>query len=147
MNYSRHLFSSHFNIIRIRNWVVFFDGIYINYRLPSHVKKQYEHHFQTLDEHHVKIKEGIKKRVCFTQGNIIELETVATQKMEVIFCQNVLVYFRRWLRKDILNQLVKRLKPGGVLIIGPGETTDWQSPQVQRVANDEIQAYVKCVAD
>ena len=123
------------------------NGIYISHRMPSLVKGEYKRHFQPLDEYHVQIKENIKKRVCFTQGNIIEIESAAIHKMEVILCQNVLVYFRRWLRKDILNHLVERLKPGGVLVIGLGETTDWQSSQVQRVANDEIQAYIKCVSD
>jgi chemotaxis methyl-accepting protein methylase len=123
------------------------NGIYISHRVSSFVKGKCERYLQPLDEYHVQIKENIKKRGCFTQGNIIELKTAKIHKMEVIFCQNVLVYFRRWLRKDILNHLVRRLKPGGVLIIGLGETTDWQSSQVQRVANDEIQAYVKCVSD
>jgi chemotaxis methyl-accepting protein methylase len=63
--------------------------------------------------------------------------------MDVIFCQNVLIYFRRWRRKEILNQLVKRLKPGGLLVIGLGETTDWQHSEMQKVDNNEVQAYIK----
>ena len=34
--------------------------------------------------------------------------------MDVIFCQNLLIYFRRWRRRDILNRLAERLAPGGV---------------------------------
>ena len=43
--------------------------------------------------------------------------------------------------REILNQLVARLKPGGLLIIGLGEI-DWTHADVQRVDNDTVQAYI-----
>jgi len=60
----------------------------------------------------------------------------------VIFCQNILVYFRRWLRRDILNALSDHLKPGGILVTGLGEVTEWEHPHMQRVQADEVQVYV-----
>jgi chemotaxis protein methyltransferase CheR/type IV pilus assembly protein PilK len=63
--------------------------------------------------------------------------------VDVIFCQNLLVYFRRWLRRDVLNALVERLKPGGLLIVGLGEVMDWEHPEMQRTDDDHVQAYVR----
>ena len=61
----------------------------------------------------------------------------------MIFCQNLLVYFRRWLRRDLLNALVDRLKPGGLLIVGLGEVVDWEHPNMQRTDDDQVQAYCR----
>jgi type IV pilus assembly protein PilK len=63
--------------------------------------------------------------------------------VDVIFCQNLLVYFRRWLRRDVLNALVERLKPGGLLVVGLGEVMDWEHPEMQRTDDDQVQAYVR----
>ena len=65
-------------------------------------------------------------------------------QVDVIFLQNLLVYFRRWRRRQILNALVKRLKPGGVLVIGLGEIVDWQNDLVERLPDEAVQAYKKC---
>ena len=75
------------------------------------------------------------------QGNIIELERAPVVDMDVIYCQNVLVYFRRWRQKQVLDTLVQHLKPGGLLIVGPGEAAQWQHPAMRRVPHDSVQAY------
>ncbi|MDO3383182.1 CheR family methyltransferase [Gilvimarinus algae] len=85
----------------------------------------------------------LRDRVCFTHGNVLQIRDMPEVQMDVIFCQNLLVYFRRWLRRDILNSLVERLKPGGILIIGLGEVVDWEHPKVTRVNNETIQAYIR----
>ncbi len=85
----------------------------------------------------------IRERVCFTQTNIINAKQLPDVKVDVIFCQNLLVYFRRWLRRDLLNALVDRLKPGGLLVLGLGEVVDWEHPNIQRTADDYVQAYLR----
>ena len=56
-------------------------------------------------------------------GHVIVCAVVQAPQggMDVIFCQNLLIYFRRWRRHETLNFLARRLKPGGYLIVGPGE--------------------------
>ncbi|MBK8188230.1 MAG: protein-glutamate O-methyltransferase CheR [Cellvibrio sp.] len=85
----------------------------------------------------------LRERICFTQINIINARQLPDVKVDVIFCQNLLVYFRRWLRRDLLNALVDRLKPGGLLILGLGEVVDWEHPNIQRTADDHVQAYLR----
>ncbi|MCP8899926.1 CheR family methyltransferase [Gilvimarinus xylanilyticus] len=92
---------------------------------------------------HYEVVRKLRDRVCFTHANVLHIKDMPAVKMDVIFCQNLLVYFRRWLRRDILNSLSDRLKPGGVLVIGLGEAGDWEHPQMQRVSNDAIQAYIR----
>jgi type IV pilus assembly protein PilK len=84
----------------------------------------------------------LRERVCFTQANLIQHTNLPDVKVDVIFCQNLLVYFRRWLRRDILNAFAEHLKPGGILVTGLGEVSDWDHPQMQRVSADEVQVYI-----
>ena len=96
-----------------------------------------------IDEDHDQISSELRDRVCFTQGNVVDLKSSPIDNLDIIFCHNMLIYFRRWRRKEILQQLVKRLKPGGVLVIGLGEMVDWEHPELTRVENDSVQAYMK----
>lgn len=118
-------------------------GVYGERSMSFLTEYEKQNFFRPYDDKHHEVLPRLKKRVCFSQSNINQLDGLPIQAMDVIFCQNVLIYFRRWRRREILNQLVKRLKPGGLLVIGLGETTDWQHPQMQRVDNNEVQAYIK----
>ncbi|WP_041522174.1 CheR family methyltransferase [Gilvimarinus agarilyticus] len=89
------------------------------------------------------IARKLRDRICFTHGNILQVSEIPKVPMDVVFCQNLLVYFRRWLRRDILNSLASRLKPGGLLVVGLGEVVDWEHPEMTRVADDKIQAYIR----
>ena len=63
--------------------------------------------------------------------------------IDVIFCQNLLIYFRRWRRRELLNRLVERLVPGGLLVIGVGEVAEWQHPELEAVADERVLAFTR----
>lgn len=90
-----------------------------------------------------KISTDLSDKVGFNQSNVLNINEFPTIKLDVVFCQNLLIYFRRWLRFDIMNAFVDRLKPGGILICGLGEVVDWSNDQVRRVSADEVQVYVR----
>ncbi len=120
-------------------------GVYGQRSMSFLTEDERRNYFRPYDSEQSEVLPRLKKRVCFSQANINNLSAIPVQPMDIVFCQNVLIYFRRWRRREILNQLGNRIKPGGLLIIGLGETTDWQHPEMQRVANDEVQAYIKGV--
>lgn len=103
-----------------------------------------ERYFSMQDSLRGRVQPALKERVCFTQGNVIELKKVPLVKMDIISCNNMLIYFRRWRRRKILNNLAERLKTGGILLIGLGEIVDWEHPNLIPVRDDSVQAYV-CV--
>ncbi|MFT7386897.1 MAG: type IV pilus assembly protein PilK [Candidatus Endobugula sp.] len=118
-------------------------GVYGERSMSFLTDTERQHFFRPYDEKNDEVLPRLKKRVCFSQANINNLDDLPVQLMDVIFCQNVLIYFRRWRRKEILNQLVKRLKPRGLLVIGLGETTDWRHAKMKKVDSNEVQAYIK----
>jgi chemotaxis methyl-accepting protein methylase len=118
-------------------------GVYGERSMSFLTDRERQHFFRPYEDKQYEVLPRLKKRVCFSQANINNLDDFPIQLMDVVFCQNVLIYFRRWRRREILNQLVSRLKPGGLLVIGLGETTDWQHREMQRIDNNEVQAYIK----
>lgn len=116
-------------------------GIYADRKLENVNEAIRGRYFQREQDSNVVIP-WIKQRVCFVQTNIINMQNMPVSKMDVIFCQNVLIYFRRWRQKEVLDNFVNQLKPGGLLIIGLGEAVDWLHPKMKRVAQENVQAYV-----
>ena len=118
-------------------------GRYSKRRVEQVKPNEAKRYLQVCADGSFEVVAKLRDRVCFTQANIINARQLPQVKVDVIFCQNLLVYFRRWLRRDLLNALVERLKPGGLLIVGLGEAIDWEHPDMQRTSNDEVQAYLR----
>lgn len=91
----------------------------------------------------LEVSDILRKRCCFSQVNVLNLSACPLQSQHVIYCQNVLIYFRRWRRREILNVLAERLTPGGVLVIGLGEMVDYQHPLLEPVHSSRVSAFVR----
>lgn len=85
----------------------------------------------------------LSERVCCTRLNVLELAQAPMSGLDVIFCQNLLIYFRRWRRREILNRLAERLAPGGLLVVGVGEVVDWRHPELEPVADERVLAFTR----
>ncbi len=118
-------------------------GIFPKRRLDTLDKQLVERYFNKVDANNYQVSQVIRERVCFAQANLINLGDLPVQGMDIIYCQNVLIYFKRWRQKQVLDDLVERLKPNGLLIVGMGEAAGWENSKVARVKDDSVQAYVK----
>lgn len=92
----------------------------------------------------VVIAPELKQHICFARLNVLDLGNAPMNNMDLIFCQNMLIYFRRWRKRQIVNRLAERLAPGGLLVLGPGEVTDWQHPDLERVHFADTLAFRRC---
>ncbi len=104
-------------------------------------------YFRPAERNSVEIVNSIRERTCFTRLNVLDLKHAPMHGMNIIFCQNLLIYFRRWRRRQIVTQLAERLAPGGLLVLGQGELTDWQPPGLQRVPSENVLAWIRRQAD
>jgi chemotaxis protein methyltransferase CheR/type IV pilus assembly protein PilK len=86
----------------------------------------------------------LRERICFARLNVLDLSTAPMNDMDLIFGQNMLIYFRRWRKRQIVNRLAERLAPGGILVLGPGEVTDWQHPDLERIHFADTLAFRRC---
>lgn len=104
-------------------------------------------YFRPAERNTVEIVNSIRERVCFARLNVLDLNKAPMHGMNIIFCQNLLIYFRRWRRREIVRRLSERLAPGGLLVLGQGELTDWQPPGLQRVPSEHVLAWIKRQSD
>jgi chemotaxis methyl-accepting protein methylase len=85
---------------------------------------------------------AVRRHVGFVADNLLDQRCgFFREGADLIFCQHLLVYFRRWRRRQALNFLARRLKPGGLLVVGPGECSDWQPELLVRERHPDVSAY------
>ncbi|WP_144392323.1 CheR family methyltransferase [Pleionea sediminis] len=119
------------------------EGIYHQRRLMHVSPVLIEKYFDSLADGYYQVKNQLRHRTCFVQANIQELESSPKQLYDVIYCQNVLIYFQNNRRQQIVEQLVNRLAPGGLLVLGPGELNNLSHPLIEKVSTKHCQAYLR----
>jgi type IV pilus assembly protein PilK len=92
---------------------------------------------ETLYEVHAHVRAVVE----FAAFNLMRPATYGGGWQDVIFCQNVLIYFRDAVREQIAHRLARRLNLGGVLFFGPGEMPGLKLPGAQTVWIDGSPAY------
>lgn len=106
-------------------------GNYHRNRLKNLPDEYRDSYFKTIDADHYEVDASLRERVCFTRLNLLHLDEATLGMMDIIFCQNVLIYFKREQRRRILDELVEHLRPGGILVLGAGEITEWQPDDLE----------------
>ncbi|MCZ4320797.1 protein-glutamate O-methyltransferase [Pseudomonas anguilliseptica] len=119
------------------------DGQYGARRLEQLDDDLCQRYFLAQDDGRFKVVPNLAARVCCARLNVLELAKAPMSGMDVIFCQNLLIYFRRWRRREILNRLAERLVPGGLLVVGVGEVAGWQHPELIPVADERVLAFTR----
>lgn len=119
------------------------DGQYGARRLELLDSDLCQRYFLAQDDGRFKVVPTLAARVCCARLNVLELAKAPMSGMDVIFCQNLLIYFRRWRRREILNRLAERLVPGGLLVVGVGEVAGWQHPELIPVADERVLAFTR----
>lgn len=119
------------------------EGIYNSRRLLDLKSELIDRYFNALDGNKFQIIDSLKKKVCFSMANLIDTYKSPLRNMDIIYCQNVLIYFRKECKHIILDSLVERLTPGGLLVLGQGEALGWHNDRVSRVADNQTLAYIR----
>jgi type IV pilus assembly protein PilK len=118
------------------------SGCYPKQRLSglddTTLRKYFEH-----DGEGYRVVDKLRQRVAFSQLNVLSLEQAPFEKVDIVFCQNLLIYFSQQRRHDIVATLTHFLKPGGLLILGVGELIGWHPAGVEPLKFEDTLAYRK----
>lgn len=68
-----------------------------------------------------RVKEEIRRMVTFKRFNLLN-ENPPEDRFHVVFCRNVLIYFDRTVKEEVVNKLNRSLRRSGLLIIGGAES-------------------------
>ena len=118
-------------------------GVYSNKLLSGLSPARLARFFEGV-ENGWKVKSDMQERVRFGTSNLRHLEQCPYRGQDVIFCQNVLIYFREDTVRRMLDQFVERLNPGGLLVLGAGEAPGWESHRVVRWLPGRLNAFRVC---
>jgi chemotaxis protein methyltransferase CheR len=68
------------------------------------------------------VRPTLRRRVQFRRFNLCGgLWPPPSQRFDLVFCRNVLIYFERTRQRDVITRLQRCLVPGGVLVLGHSE--------------------------
>lgn len=117
------------------------EGIYHLRRLTGVNDAMRAACFHYCGDDYYQVLPALRQRTCFMQGNISDEGTSPRQQFDIIYSQNLLIYFQPERRRVLLDHIVTHLKPGGMLVLGPGEILRWTHPELTRIDNKHCLAF------
>jgi len=99
-------------------------GIYPNTNLTSLPPDWRLNFFQPYDSSSSMVTGRFKNEVIFRRFNLMNQMFPFKRNFHVIFCRNVMIYFNRETRAELVNKFYDITEPGGYLFIGHSESLD-----------------------
>lgn len=96
-------------------------GIYSQFEVQRGLPIQMLVKYFTKEGDNWRLKENIRQQVKYKLFNLLE-SLSALGQFDVVFCRNVLIYFDRDTKADIITRIAKILPEDGYLILGAAET-------------------------
>jgi SAM-dependent methyltransferase len=78
---------------------------------------------------------------AITSFEVHDLREPPPGEFELIFCRNVLIYFKRDAAREVLAQLASALVPGGLLVFGTIDVDAADLPQLVRIGRPELNVF------
>jgi chemotaxis methyl-accepting protein methylase len=85
------------------------------------------------DSTYYRVRDDVRALVRFGYLNLNDPNSYWVSAQDIIFCQNVLIYFKPENRVEVVRRLCQRLNPGGYLLLAPAEVVGLKLPGVQLV--------------
>ncbi len=96
-------------------------GVYKKNQLKN-IPLMFRKFFKKKTEEEFIVDERIKKLILFKRLNLIQENYPFKGKFHVIFCRNVMIYFDRKTKIELINRFYRYLHKGGYLVIGHSES-------------------------
>ncbi len=103
--------------------------------IPHALKQKYFLRSKDRAKRLVRVVPELRARVTFQRVNLMEEHLVVPERVDAIFCRNVIIYFERSTQYQLLSRLCRCLKPGGYLFLGHSETVHGFDLPLVRIAS------------
>lgn len=81
----------------------------------------------------IRIVSELRSKVKFEYINLIDSDLHVDRIQDIIFCRNVLIYFDRDTQLKVIKNLLRNLRPGGLLFIGHSESLHFFDLPIKQV--------------
>jgi len=88
----------------------------------------------------VRVSKTLRDKVHFFIQNLVDEYPFPNDSLDMVFCRNTLIYFDEKSKTDVVNRLIRKIRPGGYLIVGLSETVSQFSTAIKQV---QPSVYVK----
>lgn len=103
--------------------------------IPLNLKKKYLMRSREATKSLVRISPKLRSLVSFRRINFMDDDFGISEKMDIIFCRNVVIYFDKPTQQTLMRKFYKQLRPGGYLFIGHSETLSGLDVDFKAVAS------------
>ena len=107
-------------------------GVYPAGRVNS-VPAEYRKYLTAAGEDSISVTDDVKRMVTFGRLNLMQESYPFKGRFHVIFCRNVMIYFDRQTRADLVRKFHRYMHSGAYLLIGHSETLGRDSPMLTYV--------------
>lgn len=81
----------------------------------------------------VRITKPLRDKTHFFIQNLVDEYPFQNDSLDIVFCRNTLIYFDEKSKLDVVNRLIRKVKPGGYFIVGLSETVSQYSNNIKQV--------------
>ena len=103
--------------------------------IPLAMKKKYLMRSKDRTKSLVRIAPELRSCITFKRVNFMDDHFGINDKMDVIFCRNVVIYFDKETQARLMHKFHRQLAGGGYLFIGHSETLNGLGVPFSQVAN------------
>jgi chemotaxis protein methyltransferase CheR len=90
--------------------------------VPALLQRKYLMRSRERNADRVRIVPELRRLIEFRRLNFMDGDYGVAEKVDAVFCRNVIIYFDRPTQEAILRKLTNQLRPGGYLFVGHSET-------------------------
>jgi len=100
-------------------------------RVPASLKSRY--FSKSEDGPGWAVDKDLKRNIKFRRLNLFDIPSGFPDAFELIVCRNVMIYFDRPTREQLVNMMTDRLVPGGTLFVGHSESLGGLSHRLKMI--------------
>ena len=119
------------------------NGIYSERALRNLPDEYREKYFSPVPEKRFELRKDIRDRVTFTPANLIQDPAPFAKSCDIIFCRNVIIYFRKRTIRAILESFYNALADDGYLFVGHSENLSQFTKQFLPIQVHDTFVYTK----
>lgn len=102
--------------------------------VPANIRNKYLLKNKDRNNPLVRIAPDLRKKVRFGRMNFMDHTFSLPDKMDVIFCRNVIIYFDKETQEKLVQKFCQNLRPGGYLFLGHSESLHGFDVPLQQIA-------------
>lgn len=90
--------------------------------IAMYLKKKYLLRSRDRRRGLIRICPELRAKIAFRRINFMDADFGLREKMDIIFCRNVVIYFDKSTQQTLMEKFHRQLQPGGYLFLGHSET-------------------------